>query len=141
MVVTGNSRTRPPLVTALALLSLSSGLYLLTLAALRLFNSNAISLMAGRSLLGEFVVAGPFAFLIAAPVFLVNGIGLWQVKIWARRLTLLLAVVGGALALGPASSSLASGNPVKMILGAVPVILRILIVFYLTQDAAKDAFS
>ena len=134
-------RTRPLLVTVLALLSLAAGLYLLALAALRFAEPNSVSLMAGRSLLGEFVLAGPYAFLIAAPVFLVNALGLWKLNIWARRLTLLLAIAGGALALGPASSALSSGDPIKMIFGALPVILRILVVFYLTQDYAKQAFE
>ncbi len=125
----------------LALLSSTSGLYLLVIAGLRLHNSNAVSLMSGADLLGEMVLRGPIVFLIAAALFLLNAVGLWKLMDWARLLCMALAAISAALVLPRAAAALAGGNPLSILVASLAVILRIAVVFYLTQPGTKQAFA
>ncbi len=132
---------RPLLVMVLALVSAVSGLYLLVLGGLRLTDSNAISLMSGSALLGELVLRGPLIFLLAGAVFLLNAFGLWRLSNWARLLSIGLAALGAALVLPRAAAALGGANPIAIVGASLAVILRIAVVFYLTQDSTKRAFQ
>lgn len=132
---------RPLLVFVLALVSGASGLYLLVIAWLRFQDSNAISLMAGSGILGELVLRGPWMFLIAGSLFCGNAFGLWQLYGWSRLLAIFIAALSAALVLPRAAAALAGANPISIILASLAVILRIAVVFYLTQPHTKRAFQ
>jgi len=91
---------RPTGVTILAVLSfLAAGLCLLAAAGMFLIGSSAgLAAMAGRggSMGGPLAAMGAFAgiaCLIMAALYLVNGIGLLKLRVWARLLAILLTLL------------------------------------------------
>lgn len=101
-----------------------------------------IPLSQGAFLLGGGLEQlGPLPFLLYAVVLLILALGLWKCWPWSRRAVILLAVAGIALAVPAISSAVADSRVFAMVREGAQIIVRVLIVFYLSQEPVKDWFT
>lgn len=109
----------------------------------------AILILAGRAPLsaGAFLLQGgmeqlgPLAFLIYAALLLILALALWKRWRWARRATIVAAVAGIALAVPSISSAVMDSRIFAIAREGLQIIVRVIVVFYLSQDAVKDWFA
>lgn len=85
--------------------------------------------------------AGPVAFLIYGGVTLTLALALWTRRGWARRLIILLAGVGIALAVPAISSAVVDGRALAMAREGLQIIVRVAVIFYLSQEPVRDWFA
>jgi len=67
--------------------------------------------------------------------------GLWARQGWARRLTVLLASLGIAFAVPAISSAVADGRLGGIIREGLQIMLRVALVYYLSQEPVRDWFA
>jgi hypothetical protein len=134
----------PPLPTGvllIALLLFAAGAELLVLGLVMLLAPGRVSMSLGAPLLGGLELAGPYAFLMAGAVLSLTGFGLWRLHAWARWAAILIALAG-IIGLVPRVSGAVLGMQWESLLSSgVQVILRVLVLFYLTQGPVADAFQ
>ena len=134
------SVNRPAGINALVALCAILAVAALAFAALILAGRTPLS--SGAFLLGGgFEQSGPLAFLLYAAVLLILAFGLWNRWRWARRAALLVAIAGIALAVPAISSAVADSRVFAMVREGTQIIVRVLIVFYLSQEPVKDWFG
>jgi multidrug transporter EmrE-like cation transporter len=80
-------------------------------------------------------------FLLMAGVGAVIALGLWRLHRWARRLAILVAMIGVALLLPSVSSAVLDFRLGKLAWGGLGTIVRVVIVWYLYQVPVRDAFE
>src|SRR3974377_913559 len=97
-------------------------------------------LSSGRFIIGDLVTLGPGAFVIAAIVHAVIGCGLLWLKNWARRLAIVVAAVGLYFLIAPVSSAGADVRFGGIAITGSQIIVRVLVLWYLTQDSVAQAF-
>ena len=125
-------------VVAALLVLLSAGGF--ALAAL--LWAHFIPLAYGSSLLpAGLEQSGPVAFLIYGTLTFILAYSLWSRRNWARRVTVLLAAVGVALAVPAISSAVADGRPASMVREGLQIMVRITVIYYLSQEPVRDWFS
>jgi|GEM_PF-1214794 hypothetical protein len=101
-----------------------------------------VPLSQGKFLLGgELEQLGPLPFFLYAAILLILALGLWKRWPWARRATILLAVAGIALAVPAISSAVADSRVLAMVREGAQIMVRVLVVFYLSQEPVKDWFA
>jgi hypothetical protein len=130
--------SRPKGVIAIAVASLCVGTHLAIAGGL--LAAGAISFSWGAYWLGGLETAGPAAFWLAAIIFIVNGAGLLALKNWARRLTLLLAMAGIAVAVPGISSAVIDVQPLRIAREGVGIIARAAVLWYLFQQDVEMVF-
>ena len=131
---------RPAGVNALIALCVMFSAAAFVFAALIL--AGRVPLSSGAFLLGGgFEQLGPLAFLLYATVLLILAFGLWNRWRWARRVTLLVAVAGIAIAVPAISSAVADSRVFAIVREGAQIMVRVLIVFYLSQEPVKDWFA
>ena len=131
---------RPASVTAIVALCVILAVVSLVFAALIV--AEQVPLSAGAFLLGGgFEQLGPLAFLLYAAVLLILAVGLWRRVPWARSATILLAVAGIAFAVPAISSAVADSRIFAIAREGAQIIVRVLVVFYLSQEPVKDWFA
>lgn len=131
---------RPTGVSAIVALCVLLAVASLVVGSLIFFGQTPLS--AGAFLLGGgFEQLGPLPFLLYAVVLLVLALGLRQRWPWSRRATILLAVAGIALAVPAISNAVADSRVFAIVREGVQIIVRVLVVFYLSQDPVKDWFE
>ena len=133
-------QNRPAGITAIVILcivlSATSLVFALGIAA------GHLPLSSGAFLLGGGLEqSGALAFLIYAALLLFVAIGLAQRWNVGRRAAILLAVAGIALAVPAISSAVVDSRTFAIAREGVQVIVRVLIVFYLTQEPVKTWFE
>jgi len=102
-------------------------------AALILFGK--VPLSSGTLLLaGGLEQRGPLAFVIYAALLLMVAVGLLRGWNLARRTAILLAVVGIVLAVPAISSAVVDSRLFAIAREGAQIIVRVLVVFYLTQE-------
>ncbi len=139
---------RPTGVTILAVLSfLGAILMVIGAAVMFLLGSSAgLAAMAGRGggMGGPLAAMGAFAgvaCLILAVLYVVNGVGLWKLRGWARLLTILLVALGiifGLLGIVRAMAPMMIG---LIIWELVLIAIDVWIVIYLFKPHVKAAFG
>ena len=131
---------RPWAVAALsALLALTA---VMAFAFAGLLTVHAVPLSYGSVLLeGGLEQSGPIAFLIYGAVALALAWALWTRRRWARRLTILLAAIGVALAVPAISSAVADGRTFAIVREGLQIIVRVALIFYLSQEPVRDWFA
>jgi hypothetical protein len=113
-----------------------------SLAFATLLIAGGAPLSAGAFLLGGGLEQlGPVAFVLYAGILLVIAAGLWKRWQWARRVTILVAVAGIAFAVPAISSAVADSRILAILREGLQIIVRVLIVFYLSQAPVKDWFA
>jgi len=131
----------PPLgVKLIAATFLLAAAYLLVVGIIMLLRPGTISLLAGSSLLGGLELAGPYMFLLVGAVGAAVGLGLLRLNSWARRIAIIIAGLGVILLIPSVSSSVVGFQMGRLACGALGVILRVMIVFYLYQEPVAQAF-
>lgn len=109
----------------------------------------AILLVAGRIPLsaGAFLIGGgleqlgPIAFVIYAAVLFLLAVALWKRWRWSRRVAILLAVIGVVLAAPAISSAVMDSRIFAVVREGVQIMVRVMIVFYLSQEPVKEWFA
>jgi hypothetical protein len=101
-----------------------------------------IPLSAGAFLLGGGLEQlGPVTFLVYAALLILLAVALWRRWRWARRAMILVAVVGVAMATPAISSAVMDSRIFAIAREGVQIIVRVLVVFYLSQEPVKDWFT
>jgi hypothetical protein len=131
---------RPTGVTAIVALCVTLAVISLVFAALLVAGQESLS--AGAFLLGGgFEQLGPVAFLLYAAVLVMLAIGLGKRWNWVRRAGILLAVAGIAFAVPAISSAVADARVIAIAREGAQIIVRVLVVFYLSQEPVKEWFA
>jgi hypothetical protein len=81
------------------------------------------------------------AFVLYAAILLLLAMALWKRWRWARRATLLLAVIGIALAVPALSSAVMDIRAFAIAREGMQIIARVVVVYYLSQEPVKDWFA
>lgn len=132
---------RPAGVTAVAATFLLAAAYLLAVGLTMLARPGLVSMAAGAGLLGGLELAGPYMFLLIAALGGIIAFGLWQLQRWARWLAVLAAMIGVAMQLPSVSGAILDFRITKLASSGLGVIVRTLIVWYLLQEPAREAFT
>ncbi|MBZ5705351.1 MAG: hypothetical protein LAN63_08360 [Acidobacteriia bacterium] len=131
----------PTGVKLIAAAFLLAATYFLGVGIIMLLRPGTISLTAGAPLLGGLEVAGPYMFLLAGAAGTAVGLGLLRLNNWARWIAIIIAMLGVILLVPSVSSSVAGFQMGRLAWGALGVILRVMIVFYLFQEPVAQAFK
>jgi len=131
---------RPSGVSAIAAIFLAAAAYLLALGAVMAVRPGTVSMMLGSPLMGGLELAGPYMFLLLGALGTVVGWGLLRLWNWARRAATLIAIAGVALLIPAVSSAVADFRLIPLIEGAVGVMVRVVIAWYLYQGPVAEAF-
>lgn len=132
--------TWPLGVRALAIFMTMLAVVSLLFAALVFFGPMPLS--AGAFLLGGGLEQlGPLAFALYA--VLLGVLALALVRRWkgARRLTMLLAAVGIALAVPAISSAVVDQRWLAVLRDGLQIMVRVVVIFYLSQEGVKEWFA
>ena len=132
---------RPTGVTAIAIIFFVVAAYLGLLAALMLFAPGTVSMRMGAPLLGGLELAGPYAFLIAGAIAALVAYGLLRLNNWARRVAALIALIGVIFLVPTVSSAVVSARWLPLAWGALGVISRVVIAWYLYQMPVIEEFE
>jgi uncharacterized membrane protein len=101
-----------------------------------------VPLSSGAFLLGGGLEQlGPAAFLLYATIMLVLALALWRRWRWARRVAILVAVAGVAVAVPALSSAVMDSRTFAIAREGLQIILRVAIVYYLSQEPVKEWFA
>jgi hypothetical protein len=71
----------------------------------------------------------------------VVAVGLWRGQNWSRRVAILLAVAGVAFVVPGISSAVVDGRAGAIVREGAQIIVRVAIVFYLSQEPVKEWFA
>jgi hypothetical protein len=132
---------RPAGVTAVAAAFLLAAVYLLVVGLTMLIRPEVIGMTVGSELLGEYRFSGPYVFLLVAAVGAAVTFGLWRLHRWARWAAIILAVMGLVMLVPSVSAAVVFFRMAKLALGALGVIVRTMIVWYLFQEPTVNAFA
>ncbi len=134
-------QTRPAGVAAVAAVFLLAAGYLLVIGLLMLLRPGIVSMAAGADLLDGLEVAGPYMFLLMAAVAGTIAAGLLRLHNWARRVALLVAMIGFALLVPSVSSAVIGLRVGPLARSGLGLIVRMVIVYYLYQAPVREAFE
>jgi len=95
----------------------------------------------GRYVVGDLVTLGPMLFVIAALLHAAVAMGLLWLKNWARRLAIVIAVVGLYFLVPTISSAVADLRIGAIALNGAQIIVRVVVLWYLLQESVALAFS
>jgi hypothetical protein len=95
----------------------------------------------GRYLVGDLVTMGPVLLAIAALVYALIGWGLLQLSNWARRLAIVVAVVGLYFLVPVISSAVVDLRMGAIAIDGAQIIVRVTVLWYLFQEGVGQAFG
>jgi hypothetical protein len=109
----------------------------------------ALLIVAGRIPLssGAFLIgggreqSGPVAFLLYAALMILLVVALWRRWRWARRIVIIVAVIGIAMAVPGLSSAVMDSRIAAIGREGLQIIIRVIVVYYLSQEPVKDWFA
>ena len=131
---------RPAGVKAIS--ALGAVVAVVSLAFAALLFAQRVPLSSGAFLIGGGLEQlGPLAFVLYAAVLLVLSVGLWTRSRWSRRIAILVAVAGIAFAVPAISSAVMDSRIFAIAREGLQIIVRVLIVFYLSQEPVKEWFA
>ena len=131
---------RPIGVTVIAAIFFLVAAYLFVIGLLMLSRPGVISMAAGAPLLGGLEVAGPYAFLLAGVFGAGVAFGLLRLNKWARRLAIIITMIGVVLLIPRVSSSVVDFQVGKLAGEGLQIILRATVVWYLYQEPIAEVF-
>lgn len=125
-----------------AIVALCVVVALMSLAFAALIVTDRVSLAAGAFLLGGGLEQlGPIVFLLYALILLLLALALWNRWPWARRAAILVAAIGIAMAVPAISSAVMDSRLLAIAREGAQIIVRVMVVFYLSQEPVKDWFA
>lgn len=128
-------------IRAIALLFLATAAYLAGCGLLMLIRPGLISMASGADFLGGLELAGPYMFLLIAAVAALIGWGLLRLNNWARRAAILAAAIGVFLLVPAVSSAVVGFEWGALAWGALGVIVRVIVIWYLWQEPVRESFE
>jgi hypothetical protein len=131
---------RPNSITMIASLVFLAAAYLLVLGLLMLASPGAIPMRLGAPLLSGFELAGPYMFLLAGAAGAIIATGLWKLQNWARWAAIVIACAGIVLLVPDISSAVSDLRSSALVWNGLGVIVRVMVIFYLLQSPAVEAF-
>jgi hypothetical protein len=127
-------------VTAIAALCALAGVVALGFAALAV--AQVVPLSSGAVLIGGGLEQlGPVAFLLYATLMVLLAVALWKRSRWSRRVAILVAVIGIAMAVPGLSSAVMDSRLFAIARDGLQIIVRVVVVYYLSQEPVKDWFA
>jgi hypothetical protein len=136
-----SSVTRPAGVRAIAALLAAVAVYLLGIGLIMLVAPGHVSMALGAPLLFGLELAGPSMFLLMASVGALIAWGLWRLNNWARRVAVIIAMVGVVLLVPKVSNAATTTQYGNLALGGLQIIARVIVAWYLYQPQVVDAFA
>jgi hypothetical protein len=127
-------------VTAIAILFLLAATYLGSIGAIMLARPGVLSMALGAPLLSGLELSGPYMFMLTAGFGGLIGWGLLRLNNWARRLAIVVALIGIVM-LVPGVSAAAVDFRASLLWGGLGIVLRVMIVWYLYQAPVEESFS
>jgi len=129
---------RPVLVTIIALLTMLYGIILILLGTVALIAS---TLDAVFDIFDVFVDIIGFGLIVAGVIFFIIGYGLWDgwTPMWYIALVI-YAISAGAAIVSLASTLIKGGDAVTFSM-VIPLIIDILILYYLFRPKVKEFFD
>ncbi len=125
-------------LSALSILFALAAAFLLFTGSAMLLSSDLFSFRIGAVLLGGFETAGPYAFLLGAALYASTAYGLWTRRNWARRVSIAIVAWGIFTAVPSASAAATEFKPLPLLLAGLPIIVRVVVIFYLMQPPVTD---
>lgn len=140
MQTTVMSQDRPGGVTSVAALCVLVAIASLALAVL--LAVRAVPLSSGAFLIGGGLEQlGPIAFLLYAAIMIALAVALWKRWRWARRIAIVVAVIGIAMAVPGLSSAVMDSRIFAIGREGLQIMIRVIVVYYLSQEPVKDWFA
>jgi hypothetical protein len=130
----------PTGVTAIAFVFFLAAICLGLIGAVMLASPGAVSMALGAPLLSGLELAGPYMFLLMAGVGALIAWGLLRLNNWARRATIVVAIIGLVM-LVPSVSAAAVDFRASLLWGGLGITVRAMIVWYLYQSPVAERFS
>jgi hypothetical protein len=135
-----HTQARPSAVVAIA--GLCGVFSVISFIFAGLLVAQALPLSAGAFLLGGGLEQwGPFAFLIYGTILAGLAVSLWLRWKGSRRAAIVIAGAGVALAVPAMSSAVADGRVFALLREAAQIIVRVVMIFYLSQEPVKEWFA
>lgn len=131
---------KPTFIAALSVVFALAAAFLAFTGGVMLVSPDMFSFRIGATLLGGFETAGPYAFLLGSSVYGLTAYGLWTRCNWARRTAIAIATWGIVMAVPSASAAAIEFDPVPLLLSGLPIIVRVIVIFYLMQPPVTDSF-
>lgn len=134
------SEGRPAGVTAIVALCLLAALTSLTFAFLLLTGQAPLS--AGAFLLGGGLEQlGPTAFLLYAAIMATLALALWKRWPWSRRIAIVIAAIGIAMAVPALSSAVIDSRAFALGREGLQIMVRVMVIYYFNQEPVRDWFA
>jgi hypothetical protein len=131
---------RPAGVIAISALCAIAGAAALGFAAFAV--EQVVPLSAGAFLIGGGLEQlGPVAFLLDAALMFLLAVALWKRWPGARRVAVVVAVIGIAMAVPGLSSAVMDSRLLAIGREGLQIMVRVMVVYYLSQAPVKDWFS
>jgi hypothetical protein len=131
---------RPAGVTAVAIVFFLGAGYLFLLGAIMLSRPGVASMMLGAPLLHGLELAGPYMFLLIAAVGAGIGWGLLRLNNWARRIAVVVAMLGIVMLIPSVSAAGASFRG-ALFWGGLGIMVRAAVTWYLWQPWVVEKFE
>ena len=84
---------------------------------------------------------GPVGLLLYGVVLALLGLGLWMRWRGSRRAAIALAAIGVVLAVPAVSRAVADGRGFATMREGLQIVLRVIVIFYLSQEPVKEWFA
>ena len=140
--LSSNSRAQEIPRGVVAIAALCCVLSGISLALTALLLAGTVPLSTGAALLGGGMEQlGPPAFLLYGAILAVVGTALWRRWRGARRTAILLAGAGIALVVPGISSAVADGRLLAIFRDGTQIIVRVLVIYYLSQEPVREWFT
>ena len=133
--------TRPAGVRAIVALFAAVTAYLLIIGLIMLVAHGQLSMALGAPLLFGLELAGPYMFLLMASVGALIAWGLWRLNNWARRVAVIIAMVGVVLLVPKVSNAASTAQYSNLAVGGLQIIVRVLVAWYLYQSPVVNMFE
>jgi hypothetical protein len=129
---------RPAGVTAVAVIFFLSAGYLFLLGVIMLARAGTVSMRLGAPLLHGLELSGPYMFLLAAAAGTGIGWGLLRLNNWARRVAVIVAMLGIVMLISAVSAAVALHG--AFFWGGLGIAVRAAVVWYLWQGWVVEKF-
>jgi hypothetical protein len=131
---------RPPGVTAIGVVFLLAGAYLILAGGLMLASPGTISMTVGAPLLNGLELAGPDMFWLIGVIATGIGFGLLELNNWARRAAIFAALLGMVMLIPSVSAAAVDFRP-GLFWSGLGLVVRVVIVWYLYQAPVTETFQ
>jgi hypothetical protein len=134
-----DKQTRPAGVVAIAVLFFAAAAACAVTAACTA--AGVWPLAWGRYFVGELATMGPALLVIASLLYALIGFGLLGLKNWARRLAIVVSAVGLYFLAPAISSAVMDLRFLAIVSNGAQIIVRVVVLWYLLQEGATQAFG